>query len=408
MAMPSGPLSPQTVLARAPELSIRLHSTGESVVGSAERRYRAGPHALAVLDAFARPVTLAAALDALQSRTAAAQDWIDLMETVLGLYHAGLLEEPGESALADVKQPYGYENPSLHIKMLDDRARTESFLAGLREVVRPGDVVVDIGTGTGILAAAAAQAGARHVYAIEAGGAGRFARAMFDANGLGDRVTLLEGWSTQVELPERADVLVSEMIGNEPLDERVLEVTLDARKRFLKDGARLVPHRVRVLCAPMSIPAEDRNRWRFTPETAARWSDWYGVNFTPLAERARDWSYFAYPSAELVRGWSRLGAPALLTQVDLGQFTDIEVHETADLLMTDAGSLDGLLVYFELDLGPTATLGVGPDDVDAGSHWRYPVWLVAPALTVAPGDRFTVSYQYRSRDGSQTIDLQRR
>jgi predicted RNA methylase len=54
--------------------------------------------------------------------------------------------------------------------MLRDQRRTKSFLEAVRNVVSPGDVVIDIGTGTGILAAAAAQAGARHVYAVEIGG----------------------------------------------------------------------------------------------------------------------------------------------------------------------------------------------------------------------------------------------
>ena len=105
----------------------------------------------------------------------------------------------------------------MHIAMLNDRRRTASFLAAIRRVVRPGDVVVDVGTGTGVLAIAAAQAGAARVYAVEATGIGKLAEANFRANGLQDRITLVPGWSMQVTLPERADVLVSEVIGKTPL-----------------------------------------------------------------------------------------------------------------------------------------------------------------------------------------------
>ena len=53
---------------------------------------------------------------------------------------------------------------------------------------------------------------------------------------MGDQVTLVPGWSRQIELPERADLLVAEIIGNEPFQEEMLETTLDARRRLLKPG----------------------------------------------------------------------------------------------------------------------------------------------------------------------------
>jgi predicted RNA methylase len=68
--------------------------------------------------------------------------------------------------------------------------------------------------------AIAAACASSHVYAIEASGIGKLAKAIFKANGLADRITLIEGWSTQVNLPEKADVLISEIIGNEPLGEQ--------------------------------------------------------------------------------------------------------------------------------------------------------------------------------------------
>ena len=54
-----------------------------------------------------------------------------------------------------------------------------------------------------------------------------------------------------IELPERADLLVAEVIGNEPLEEEILETMLDARHRLLKPGARMIPHALTPLvCTP--------------------------------------------------------------------------------------------------------------------------------------------------------------
>jgi len=96
-----------------------------------------------------------------------------------------------------------------HASMLNDRRRTAGYLASIRDVVKPGDVVVDIGTGTGILAIAAVRAGARHVYAIEEARIARVARTLFEANGMTDHITLIRGRSTEVRLPQRADVLTN-------------------------------------------------------------------------------------------------------------------------------------------------------------------------------------------------------
>ena len=69
--------------------------------------------------------------------------------------------------------------------------------------------------------------------AIEASDIAEVAERGFAVNGVRDRVTLLPGWSRQLELPERADLLVAELIGNEPLEEEILQTTLDARRRLL-------------------------------------------------------------------------------------------------------------------------------------------------------------------------------
>src|SRR5439155_20231788 len=89
----------------------------------------------------------------------------------------------------------GWADPVEHARMLHDDRRTGDYLAALGQAVRPGDVVLDIGTGSGVLAVAAARAGARHVYAVEASDISEVAERVFAANGMEDRVTLIPGWS---------------------------------------------------------------------------------------------------------------------------------------------------------------------------------------------------------------------
>ena len=169
-----------------------------------------------------------------------------------------------------------------HAAMLNDKARTSSYLASIRRVVRPGDIVVDIGTGTGIYAMAAALAGAQKVYAIEAGRIAWIARRLIEVNGLADRITLIRGLSTQIWLPERANVLISELIGDEPLAEQVIEITQDALRRLLKPGASLVPSGVKIFGLPVTIPDAELGKLTFAQGTVQNWRSWYGIEFAPL------------------------------------------------------------------------------------------------------------------------------
>jgi protein arginine N-methyltransferase 1 len=280
--------------------------------------------------------------------------------------------------------------------MLNDRQRTERFLAAIRAVVRPGDVVLDIGTGTGVLALTAARAGARHVYAVEANRMGRAARNSFTHNGLADRITLVQGWSTQVTLPERADVLVSEILGNEPLSESILQATTDARTRLLKPDARLIPGRVKVFGLPVTIPAAELGNRAPTPEALRNWQAWYGLDFSPFAEAAGNAPYMYMVKPTTARQWKALTAPVLLTDIDLKTIRDAAVEATVAVAASGEGPLDGVLVYFDSELAPGISLSTAPMEANEACSWRIPVWIFVEPLTVKPGDRLHLTYNYHS------------
>lgn len=345
----------------------------------------------------------------------------------------------------------------LHVDMLNDRTRTESYLESISRTVQPGDVVLDIGTGTGIYAMAAARAGARHVYAIEAGPIARAARALFRVNGLADRITLLRGWSTQLWLPERADVLISEVIGNEPLAEGVIGVTKDALRRLLKPDARLIPSRIKIYGLPVMIPPSEMGALTFTPETLRNWKAWYGINFDLLARAARNsifdslFGYFVNPKT--MQSWQPLSEPVMLADVDFRTWRGYRINHTETVTATASGSLNALVVFFELyddnralydepgEDEDFASDGAGedglvdeydeddvdeeedegdeegdeeaeddfdededeaepfytsdPEAVDQNNHWLSPVRIFVEPLKVEAGDKFDLTYWYR-------------
>lgn len=399
-------LSPDTVLHRVPDVRVHINSSNNIQLVSEGVTYQIGPHGLAVLDVFYQPASMSEALERLRARVTGTHDWMALTTTIVQLHEAGVLQnESGSHPRLEAGQ-LGFGAPDVHIGMLNDRARTSSFLAGIDEVVRPGDIVVDIGTGTGILAIAAARAGAEHVYAIEASAIGESAREVFEANGLADRITLLQGWSTRLSLPERADVLVSEIIGNEPLGESVLEVTADARRRLLKSGARMVPGKVRIFGLPVTIPGSELRRHVLTAETLRSWRSWYGIDLSPLAETSRESSPAFFIRPQKASGWEVLSEPVLLAEVDLREVERPLIDNSVTVSASTRGELNGLLVYFDLELGPTTTLSTHPGEADEHCSWGDMVWSLDP-LRLEPGDRFKVEYQYRASGTSHKVSVSR-
>lgn len=148
----------------------------------------------------------------------------------------------------------------LQVILLKDRRRVDAYARAIRKVVRPGDVVLDLGSGTGILSLLAARAGARKVYGIEQDGIVYVARALARENGLADRVTFIRGNFETTPVPERADVCFTEHLSNVGIIERPLRWFLGARRRLLRPGARVVPRALRVRLQPVTHPEVARVR----------------------------------------------------------------------------------------------------------------------------------------------------
>lgn len=145
--------------------------------------------------------------------------------------------------------------------MRDDETRTplfaEAISSRLAEAPPQTLTILDIGTGPhAVLALLAAEKGARKVYAIEVNeDAAKRARETIEQAGYSDVIQVIDGFSTQIELPEQVDVVVSEIVGSIASEEGLYATIKDAHRRFVKEPTRQdswIPHRVETWAAPCS------------------------------------------------------------------------------------------------------------------------------------------------------------
>ncbi|HWR13934.1 MAG TPA: 50S ribosomal protein L11 methyltransferase [Terriglobales bacterium] len=133
--------------------------------------------------------------------------------------------------------------------MMADKLRMAAYRRALERHVMPGSVVVDLGAGQGIFSFIACQLGAERVFAIELDDVINIARECAVANGFEERIEFFQKNSTEINLPQQADVIVSDLRGVLPFYSDHFRVLADARRRFLKPGGVVIPHSDRVFAA---------------------------------------------------------------------------------------------------------------------------------------------------------------
>ncbi|HEV2689052.1 MAG TPA: 50S ribosomal protein L11 methyltransferase [Bryobacteraceae bacterium] len=235
-----------------------------------------------------------------------------------------------------------------HRLYLDDPNRISPFSKAIAEVVKPGDVVLDLASGTGILGLMACRAGAARVYSIEVGGMVEVVRAVAKANGYGDRVVAIKGFSTHVDLPEKVDVLVADQIGNFGFNAGVLAYFADARQRFLKPSAVTIPARLDLcLAAVQSEQLYDQVEfWDKSPG---------GFDFHSVRVLAANTGY----QANLEPSWivSDIGT---LPPIDLCHASMQAIEGDAVLKIQRNAMLHGLGGWFTAELSPGVSMTNSP------------------------------------------------
>ncbi|XP_027902937.1 probable histone-arginine methyltransferase 1.4 isoform X2 [Vigna unguiculata] len=300
-------------------------------------------------------------------------------------------DEKIESSSA--KMYFHYYGQLLHQQnMLQDYVRTGTYYAAVIENRSDfmGRVVVDVGAGSGILSLFAAQAGAKHVYAVEASEMAEYARKLIAGNPiLGQRITVIKGKVEDVELPERADILISEPMGTLLVNERMLESYVIARDRFLTPNGKMFPSVGRIHMAPFSdeyLFVEIANKALFWQQ-----QNYYGVDLTPLHGTAFQ-GYFSQPVVDAFDPRLLIAAP-MFHVIDFTKIKEEELYEIdipLKFVATVGARLHGLACWFDvLFNGSTARRWLTTAPGSPTTHWYQLRCVLSQPIYVVAGQEIT-------------------
>jgi type I protein arginine methyltransferase len=284
--------------------------------------------------------------------------------------------------LSDIHNSEEFTSLLAHERMLADPVRINSYHRAIREHVKPGDCVVDLGTGTGILSLFAAGQQPQVVHAIDHSPFIEIARKLAAVNGI-QCIRFFHGNSRDFELPERADLIIHEQLGDELLTENLLANLLDLKRRVLKPGGRILPARFELFLEPAQIRPNSRVPFLFEQQL-------YGISFQGLRE---DPDLAAFMGSDYqarllepdaVDHW--LCQPEPILVIDLNRMERPEQFPrqlTISKRVVRAGRMSGLVLYFAVEFDADNRFETSP--LSQRTHWRSRLFRW-PERSIAAGE----------------------
>lgn len=293
--------------------------------------------------------------------------------------------------------------------MLADNVRTSTYQqAFFKNAIDFNDkVILDVGTGTGILSFFAVQAGAKRVYAVEASQSAVTAELLSKANGFDDKIKIIIGKIEEIELPEKVDIIISEPIGFLLVHERMLESYVIARNRFLKNDGIMMPSTGSILLAPFT----DEQVYKDQLTKIEFWNckDFYGIDLTPALGKANV-EYFSQPVVGYVPSSSLISSQRTVHTIDFNSVSCSELQKFTipfSFRVDRTSIMHGIAGWFDINFIGTEEviqLSTAPDC--PGTHWYQCRMLLHEPLAINRGQCISGMLQFEANDKySYNIDM---
>ena len=279
--------------------------------------------------------------------------------------------------------------PGWHLPMLADQERNDAFQAAIEKVVKPGDVVLDVGTGSGLLAMMAVRAGAAHVYACEMVDAmAMTAQEVIELNGFGEQITIIDKNSSQLklgkDLPEKVDVIVSETFDFALVGEGALTSLRHAKENFLKEGGKLIPESGELYGVVLECPFFHN----IYPVQKVN-----GFDLSPMNVFS---NLLAYKDARITLNregeYKVLTDPFTVAAFDFYNIPPNLIHNQTPVRCIEDGIGDSIHMWFDLHLCEGVDLSTKIRNPQ--HHWRQPTQALLDRIQLKKGQSFRMQTTY--------------
>jgi histone-arginine methyltransferase CARM1 len=297
---------------------------------------------------------------------------------------------------------FSYYGQLIHQQnMLQDLVRTTAYHDAVTRNRKDfeGKVVIDVGTGSGILAWFAVKAGAKRVYAIEASSAAERAAQLMEANGLSEKIIVIREPIESVTIPEKVDIIISEPMGFMLVHERMLESYIIARDRFLRPGGKMFPATGSIYIAPFS----DSAIYADQKAKASFWNtnDFFGLDLSSLTSAALD-DHFSQPIVGFIDPSSLLSTHTLAKTINFEKDRADSlrcIDLQSEFVASKTGLCHGLAAWFDVAFDGSEeriVLDTGPNS--PGTHWYQCRILLREPIAVNEGQRLSATLRMVGND----------
>ncbi|HNZ37592.1 MAG TPA: class I SAM-dependent methyltransferase [Candidatus Marinimicrobia bacterium] len=277
--------------------------------------------------------------------------------------------------------------------LLSDRIRIENFRQAIESTVNHNSIVVEIGSALGTYSFFAAKAGAKAVYAIEMNDIFYVGRELAERNNLTDRIKFIHGRSTEIDLPEKADLIIIEDFGPFFYYHNLLEVIRDARERFLKADGRFLPARITLYIAPFESQA-----WRDELDLFAAVNDQlFGFDWSYTTEIAFNQTYYADSHPKKL-----LSIPLNVKTIDLKNENNFTFQKQFEINIKENGQIHGLIGWWDCWFTDQQFFSNSPQS--GNNSWGQLIFPFRYPINVKSGESVKISLMVLESSPSGLID----
>lgn len=267
-----------------------------------------------------------------------------------------------------------------HRNMLEDKVRCNSYKKAIMQIIKPGHTVVDIGTGSGLLSYFALMAGAKKVYAIDWGDIIEDSKKIAKCNNFLDRIEFIKNVSTNVVLPTKVDVIISEILGSFAIEEDIVKFLNDAKKRFLKRKGIIIPFCVEMKLALIEAKQEYENLIGFWNKNL------YGIDYSEVLEEALN---YRYTSSNLSIN-DLISNSEKIHTIDFYKLDkeDISINKSVNFKIKRKGTIYGMAGWFKTYL--TENVILSTFSKNKKTHWGVNFFPIKNPIKVEKGENILV------------------